>query len=237
MIGFMAHTHPIPPHWPSIDTVLLDMDGTLLDKHFDDHFWEKYVPSKYAMLHGMTIEKAEARLMDLYRSQEKTLNWTDLDFWSERLGLDIPALKRQVEHLIAIHPHVVPFLESLRSVGKRVFLVTNAHGKTLDLKMEKTALTGLFHQIITSQEIGLPKEDPRFWKTLREKVPFDPEKTLLAEDTEAVLVSAAGFGIRFLVFVAKSSSTKPFQPSHQFFSIETFREIMPGEREPDGVTG
>ena len=231
MIGFMAQTHPIPPHWPSIDTALLDMDGTLLDKHFDDHFWEKYVPSQYAALHGITAREAEDRLMDLYRSQEKTLNWTDLDFWSERLGLDIPALKRKVEHLIAVHPYVIPFLESLRSCGKRVLLVTNAHGKTLDLKMERTALSGLFHHIITSHEIGLPKEDPRFWETLREKVPFRPERTLLAEDTEAVLVSAAEFGIRYLVFVSRSSSARPVRPSSRFFSIETFREIMPEGRD------
>lgn len=216
-----------PPHWQSIDTALLDMDGTLLDKHFDDHFWEKYVPSQYALKNRMPIQEAETRLMDLYRSHEKTLNWTDLDFWSDRLGLDIPALKKQVEHLIAVHPHVVPFLESLRTAGKRVFLVTNAHGKTLDLKMEKTALIGLFDHVITSHEIGLPKEDPAFWEALREKVPFDPERTLLAEDTEAVLVSAAGFGIKYLVFVAKSSSDRPVQPSEKFFSIETFSEIMP----------
>src|SRR5690606_507131 len=25
--------------WNQIDTVLLDMDGTLLDLHFDNHFW------------------------------------------------------------------------------------------------------------------------------------------------------------------------------------------------------
>ncbi len=28
--------------------VLLDMDGTLLDKYFDDYFWEHLLPEKYA---------------------------------------------------------------------------------------------------------------------------------------------------------------------------------------------
>ena len=226
-----------PPDWELIDTALLDMDGTLLDKHFDDHFWEKFVPSRYARRHGLSVEAAEARLMDLYRSQEKTLNWTDLDFWSKRLGLDIPALKKQVEHLIAVHPNVIPFLRSLRGAGKKVFLVTNAHGKTLDLKMEKTALRGLFHGIVTSHEIGLPKEDPRFWQELRERIPFDPAKTLLAEDTEAVLVSAESFGIGWLVHVAKASSARPSRASTRYYSIETFREITPGGREDGCVTG
>jgi HAD superfamily hydrolase (TIGR01509 family) len=218
----------LPPDWNLIDTVLLDMDGTLLDKHFDDHFWEKYVPSRYAVRHGLSVEEAEAKLMGLYRSQEKTLNWTDLDFWSGELGLDIPALKKQVDHLIAVHPHVIPFLNSVRSAGKRVCLVTNAHGKTLDLKMGKTALSGLFHDIITSHAIGLPKEDAGFWKELERRISFDPERTLLGEDTEAVLVSAADYGIRYLVHVARSSSARPAKHSGRFYSIETFREVMPG---------
>jgi putative hydrolase of the HAD superfamily len=93
-----------PPRWEKIDTVLLDMDGTLLDRYFDDHFWLEHVPGEYARLRGMALEDAKKELFEKYRSQEGTLNWTDLDYWSERLGLDIPTLKRQVDHLIAVHP-------------------------------------------------------------------------------------------------------------------------------------
>ncbi|MCP4043692.1 MAG: haloacid dehalogenase, partial [Gammaproteobacteria bacterium] len=31
-------------NWNSIHTVLLDMDGTLLDLHFDNQFWLEHVP-------------------------------------------------------------------------------------------------------------------------------------------------------------------------------------------------
>ena len=34
--------------WNAINTVLLDMDGTILDLHFDNYFWKEYVPQKYA---------------------------------------------------------------------------------------------------------------------------------------------------------------------------------------------
>jgi HAD superfamily hydrolase (TIGR01509 family) len=225
----------LPPHWPSINTVLLDMDGTLLDKHFDDHFWEKYVPSQYAVLHRITVDEAEEKLMQLYRTQEETLNWTDLDYWSRQLGLDIPALKKQVDHLISVHPNVVPFLDAVRRRGKRICLVTNAHGKTLDLKMEKTALAGLFHDIVTSHEIGMPKEEPRFWEGLRQRIHFEPHRTLLAEDTEAVLVSAAAYGITYLIHIAKSSSAKPARLSDRFYSVETFGEIMPENDSAQGA--
>ncbi len=217
----------ISPDWNDIDTVLLDMDGTLLDKHFDDHFWEEYVPQRFAERNGISAHKAKESLLSGYRAHEGTLDWTDLDFWSDRLQLDIPSLKRQVQHLISVHPNVIPFLERLRERGKPVYLVTNAHAKTLDLKMERTALAHRFDGIVTSHEIGMPKEDPAFWEELRKRVPFDPRRTLLGEDTEAVLRSAALYGIRYLVFVARSSSAREPRKSDTFFSVQTFAEIMP----------
>lgn len=219
----------IPPDWNRIDVVFLDMDGTLLDKHFDDHFWEEFVPERYAEMHGLSVPEAKEKLLTHYRAHEGTLNWTDLDFWSEKLGLDIPALKRQVDHLIAVHPYVLPFLDAVRREGKDVYLVTNAHAKTLDLKMKKTSMAGKFHGIFTSHELGAPKEERTCWEALRDRTGFDPDRTLLADDTLAVLETAARFGIRYLVHVAKSSSARPADHSDRFYSIGTFREIMPGE--------
>src|SRR5512140_3090433 len=141
--------------WNDIDTVLLDMDGTLLDRHFDDHFWLEHVPLRYAAKHGIPIEECREQLYSRFRSQENTLNWTDLDYWSEQLGLDIPLLKEEVDHLIAVHPHVTEFLQFLRQKGKGVHLVTNAHSKTLSLKMKKTRLGPYFDTIVSAHDLGL----------------------------------------------------------------------------------
>ena len=34
------------PEWSRIDVVCLDMDGTVLDLHFDNHFWQTHVPRR-----------------------------------------------------------------------------------------------------------------------------------------------------------------------------------------------
>lgn len=213
--------------WTDIDTVLLDMDGTLLDRHFDDHFWLEHVPRRYAEKNGMSPEEAQEKLYRLFRSQENTLNWTDLDYWSDQLGLDIPVLKEEVDHLIAVHPFVMEFLLYLRQHGKGIYLVTNAHAKTLDLKMRRTRIGSYFDGIISAHDLGLPKEDPAFWGKLQERIPFRPERSMLGEDSETNLETARMFGIKYLIHVGRYSSQSPPAVSEKFATIHYFSELLP----------
>ncbi len=213
--------------WDDIDTVLVDMDGTLLDKHFDDYFWEQYVPEHYSLLHDISIDKAREELLARYRAVENTLDWTDLDYWSQELGLDIPELKLRINHLIGVHPYVVEFLEFCLRMRKKLHLITNAHSGTLSIKLKKTSIGPWFDRIVCAEEIGLAKEEPEFWQRLENMLGFDKTKTLLADDTEKVLTAAETYGIGKLIFVAKSSSHKEIRYSSIFPSIEYFKELVP----------
>lgn len=217
--------------WKDIDTVLLDMDGTLLDRHFDDHFWLEHVPRTYAAKRGLPLAETKEKLYALFRSQERTLNWTDLDYWSDRLSLDIPLLKREVDHLIAVHPFVIDFLLYLKQHGKDIYLVTNAHSKTLDLKMKKTRIGPYFTGIVSAHDIGLPKEDKAFWGKLQETVAYDPARTMLGEDSETNLGTAYEYGIRYLIYVSGYSSAVPPVASQRYHSVRYFRELLPADGE------
>ncbi|MGH8370476.1 MAG: haloacid dehalogenase, partial [Gammaproteobacteria bacterium] len=107
----MSTTSQLIPDWSEIRTVLLDMDGTLLDLHFDNHFWLEHVPLRYAERHGLDPEQALAELMPRFREMEGTLQWYCLDHWSRELDLDIVALKREVAYLIKVLPEVETFLQ------------------------------------------------------------------------------------------------------------------------------
>jgi putative hydrolase of the HAD superfamily len=213
--------------WNEIDTVLLDMDGTLLDRHFDDHFWLEHVPERWAARNNTDLQFAREHLYALFRSQENTLNWTDLDYWSDRLKMDIPLLKREVDHLIAVHPFVIEFLLFLKQHDKSVWLVTNAHSKTLDLKMKKTRIGPYFNGILSAHQVGLPKEDQHFWRELQKHISYDPKRTLLGEDSETNLTTAAGFDIKYLIYVGRYSSTIPPQISQRFATINYFNQLIP----------
>lgn len=213
--------------WQEIDTILLDMDGTLLDKYFDDHFWEEYVPKIFAKTNNCSPSDARKILLAKYKSVENTLQWTDLDYWSEQLKLDIPQLKCDIDHLIQINPHVLDFLCFLSTLNKNVYLVTNAHSKTLKIKMNKVNLKHHFDKLICSDEVGEAKEQPIFWEKLQQIVPFNPKTTLFVDDTAKVLDSAQTYGINHLLFIAKPSSKLPVRYSEKYPAVAFFDELLP----------
>lgn len=213
--------------WNHIDTVLLDMDGTLLDLNFDNHFWREHVPRRYAEKHGLDPDTAKRVLFPKFRDAEGTIDWYCVDYWSEQLGLDIAMLKAEVDHLIAVHPHVLEFLDQLKALGKQRVLVTNAHHKSLMLKLDRTALQKHLDDIVCAHDFGIPKEDPRFWDKLRHRIPFNLARTLLVDDSLPVLRSARHRGIQHLLAVKHPDSQNPPKDPGEFRAIADFRDIMP----------
>jgi putative hydrolase of the HAD superfamily len=213
--------------WTRIDSVFLDMDGTLLDLHFDNHFWLTHVPRRYAEKHGLSQDAGRDALTPRYQNVAGTMNWYCVDYWSRELQLDIARLKEEVAHLIAVHPHVESFLLALRQTKKRVVLVTNAHHKSLALKMERTRLRGHFDAVICAHDLGLPKEHPDFWEKLQAVEPFRPEATLLVDDSLPVLRSAQNYGIAHLLAVYRPDTRLPEKDVGEFAAIRDFRDILP----------
>jgi HAD superfamily hydrolase (TIGR01509 family) len=209
-----------------IKFVLLDMDGTLLDRYFDDYFWEHLVPEKYAEKHNITFGRAKEELMMKYKTHEGTLNWTDLDFWSSELDLDIAALKEQTKHLIEVHPHVEEFLKALLAGKKKVFLVTNAHYKSIELKLKKTHIGKYFDSVLTSFDTGYPKESLKFWEKAEMRLEFDKRVTLFIDDTEEILRTAKKFGIKYIFYKARSNSKIRPGKSNEFPHIMDFDELL-----------
>tara|TARA_R110002049_G_scaffold124997_14_gene280558 strand:+ start:40 stop:705 length:666 start_codon:yes stop_codon:yes gene_type:complete len=214
--------------WDCIDTVLLDMDGTLLDLHFDNYFWTEHLPRVYAEKHQITEAESSDRLHGTLSAEQGTLQWYCLDHWSQRLDMDIPALKQELQHMISIRPYVTEFLTQLHSSSRDVLMVTNAHRKTLDLKMENVDLINWFDRVVISHDLQAPKEDQNFWVRLQDMHPFDPARTLLIDDTEAVLASAQEYGIAHLLTLLQPDSRRDKRLETRFPGFHHFDEIMPG---------
>jgi putative hydrolase of the HAD superfamily len=217
--------------WNQIDLLLLDMDGTLLDLHFDNHFWLQHVPERYAQVRGIALQDAKDELYARYKRIEGTLDWYCVDHWSRELELDIVLLKEEVDHLIAVHPHVIDFLQAVRAAGKRCVLVTNAHQKSLALKMRHTQLDGHLDNIISAHELGLPKEHAGFWERLQQREPFESSRTLFVDDSPSVLRSAQAYGIRWLLRILKPDTHGAPRAAEGFPAVEGFAQLLPLPRQ------
>jgi HAD superfamily hydrolase (TIGR01509 family) len=213
--------------WSKIDTVLLDMDGTLLDLHFDNYFWLQHLPKRFAELHDQHESQAQTQLQQRFHREKGQLNWYCLDYWSEQLSLDMVTLKREIAHLIAVRPHVEAFLRAVNSSGRRCLLVTNAHRDSVSLKMEQVQLRPWFDAIVISHDYGTAKEQAQFWPRMHNDYNFDPKTTLFIDDTEAVLDAAKAFGIGHLLTLRQPDSRQQPRQNLSYPAFHHFDEIMP----------
>jgi len=212
--------------WSDIDTVLLDMDGTLLDLHFDNYFWTKHLPKRYAESHNVPESEATQILKDYIKAHEGTLKWYCLEHWSTSLQLNIRELKEEVKHKIQIRPFVIEFLQQLKKDNKKLVLITNAHPQSLDLKLEVTEIDRWLDMIISSHQFNHPKEDQEFWLKLQQHEHFDPNRTLFIDDTVKILESAQRFGIRHLLCIHQPDSQIQRPDIEKFPAITHFDEIF-----------
>lgn len=213
--------------WSQINSVFLDLDGTLLDLHYDNHFWLEYVPKCYADRHQLELEESHRKLNEKYRAVYGSLNWYCVDYWSRELDLDIGSMKQSICEKIAVRPYVIEFLEGLHMHGKRVVLVTNAHPVSIDVKMRKTRLNHYFDRIITSHELHSPKEEADFWRKLEQIEQVDKQRTLFIDDNFNVLDAARDYGIAHLLAIRQPDSQADEKQHPHYHLLDSFSDITP----------
>ncbi len=217
--------------WNEIDTVLLDMDGTLLDLHFDNHFWIDHIPKKLAERSGKPVEVCRAEMLAHYERVTGQIQWYCLDYWAEQLDMDIMSAKREVEHLIDMRVDTLPFLDALHETGREVVLVTNAHPGSLSLKVEHTKLDNHIDTLISTHEFGVTKESQLLWQQLHERLQFDPARTLFVDDSLTILKAAQTFGIKHLLAVSNPDSKLPEREISEFPAVRDYRDMLDAIRQ------
>jgi len=214
--------------WSKISTVLLDMDGTILDLHFDNHFWLHHLPQRYSESMDISLEQAKNNLHKHYEKVAGTIDWYCLDYWAIQTKLSITELKREIQHLIQLRADAHDFLVALKTSGREVILVTNAHPDSLSLKIERTQLDQYFDKLYSTHQFGVTKESQLLWQKLQATQPFEPSSTLFVDDSINILDSAKQFGIKHLLAVANPDSQQQTRNIEAYPAIADFSALIEG---------
>jgi HAD superfamily hydrolase (TIGR01509 family) len=201
------------PDWSGIDTVLLDLDGTLLDQAYDNHIWRDLIPQRFAVARGLDLQAAYDEIARMFAGRSGTLDWYDIDYWTRTLGVDVGALHREVRTHVAWLPGAREFLARMRAMGKRLVLLTNSHPVALAVKHEQTGVLDYLDEAASSQEFGAPKERAEFWEAARARFGFDPARSLFADDNARMLEAARQAGVRW-VYGVRHWDTKGSRREH-----------------------
>ncbi|MDH1085720.1 GMP/IMP nucleotidase [Pantoea brenneri] len=212
--------------WSEIDTVLLDMDGTLLDLAFDRHFWLEHVPDILSQQRGITPDEAEQIIAEKYQAVAHTLNWYCLDYWAQALALDIRTMTWELRSRVALRADTLPFLQALRRAGKRTILLTNAHPYNLDVKLAQTGLAPHLDLLLSTHTFGYPKEDQRLWQAVQQHTGYCARRTLFIDDSEVILDAAKLAGIGWCLGVSNPDSGRPEQIFERHVAVSDYQTLI-----------
>tara|TARA_B100000767_G_C19725453_1_gene519281 strand:+ start:261 stop:938 length:678 start_codon:yes stop_codon:yes gene_type:complete len=212
--------------WSKISTVLLDMDGTILDLHFDNHFWLHHLPMRYSEKANISLAQAKQKLQVHFKRVAGTIEWYCLDYWAEQTSLPIVELKKEVQHLIRLREDAREFLIALKKSGRQIILVTNAHPDSLLLKIERTQFDQYFDRLYSTHTFGVSKESQLLWQQLQAKQGFDSSSTLFVDDSIDILDSAQRFGIQHLLAISNPDSKKAEVSITRYPAINDFRQLI-----------
>lgn len=215
---------PLP--WQQIETVLIDMDGTLLDLAFDQWFWQEHLPDVYAGRHGLTSAEATRRLTPRFEAVQGQLLWYCIDHWSRELEIDIRALKVAAGDRIRWLEGAPQFLARLAALSKRRWILTNAHPDTYAIKDARVAVGRHFDAVYSTHPFGVPKETAAFWPKFCEHTPFNPATTLLIDDSLPVLRAARAYGIRWLRAIRRPDSGGVVRDTRDFEGIDSVADLL-----------
>lgn len=214
----------------NIDAIFFDMDGTLIDLKFDNTFWKKHLPEKYASHHDISLKRSNEKLMQYNHLIAGTLNWYCLDHWDKYLNMETESLAKELLHLIRYRPYAKELLCALQHSPISTAIITNAHPRSFNLKEHKLKMTQYVDFVAISHHYGYPKEEQGFWHALQKAHPFNPERTLLVDDNVSVLKSAQRYGIKNLLAIPNPDSSCPADKITEFAKLDDFRALFPASK-------
>lgn len=193
----------------STKVLLLDLDGTILDLYFDNHFWQQHLCQTFAAHNHIPLLKAQQHIGSLIATTAGTLPFYDVDYWSAVLKLDIIALKIQQQHLLSLHAGALLFLQTAQAAKMPCYLISNAHPRTLAFKLARVPLADFFVKTISAFAYHACKEQRAFWQRFLADCALNPADCAFFDDNLAAITQAQQARIGQVFAIDRPDSRAP----------------------------
>lgn len=155
------------------------------------------------------------RLAEFWRQKQLQYTWLrtitgdHADFWQvtqdaldwalEALGLDDPRLREQLLALyreLDAFPEVPGMLRALRDMGVKTAILSNGAPGMLDDAVGSARIGRYLDAVLSVEEVGVFKPDPRVYELVGTRLGTAPEEVLFVSSNGWDVAGAAGFGFR-----------------------------------------
>ncbi|MBE2898754.1 GMP/IMP nucleotidase [Pasteurellaceae bacterium 20609_3] len=213
-------------NWAAIDTVIFDLDGTLIDLALDYEFWKTIVPQAYSATHAVADAAAEQLLSAHYARIEHSMQWYDVDYWADTLQLPIREMLHTHVQNIKVRSNTQKLLTALKRAGKQLMLLTDSHPYSLQEKLAQCDLAPFFDIMVSSHEFQHPKMTDALWRELIATYGIIPDRTLLIDDMQPVLDCARANGIGHTLAIRTPNSLAGEKHFDGHESISDFAQLL-----------
>jgi 2-haloacid dehalogenase len=186
-----------------IRACVFDAYGTLFDVH-----------SAVARLRARIGGHADA-LSQLWRTKQLEYTWLralmrrHTDFWQvtcdaldyalARHGIDPGQIREpllQAYLTLDPYPEVPAMLERLRAAGVKRAILSNGEPKMLQAGAESAGIAGLLDAVLSVEQVGVYKPDPRVYQLAVDRLGVPPEAIAFLSSNAWDVHGAATFGLR-----------------------------------------
>ncbi|ASJ01856.1 2-haloalkanoic acid dehalogenase [Thermococcus profundus] len=167
-----------------VKAVLFDIDHTLLTEMPLIQLFLPQVYEKLSKRLGINKEEARKRFLDEIFTRRETYEWHDWNFFFRLFGLDMryEEILKRYPHKLRVYPDTIPTLEWLKGMGIKLGVVTSGP-EYQRLKLKLAGLDGYFDSIVTRDDVGVIKPDPKIFIRALEELEVKPGEALMVGDS------------------------------------------------------
>jgi putative hydrolase of the HAD superfamily len=175
----------------------VDLDGTVIDREFAEHFWMEFMPKLYAESKGVPLEEARRTVYAAYDEVGPLdLRWYLPEYWLDRFGIRANPRELILENAgwLRVYPDAA---ELLRGLDDGYVVVASTNSAKIFAEVYQEVLGLRFSAVLSCvSDFGMARKSARFYRMVAERLGVEPGDILhVGDDPERDLLEALEAGV------------------------------------------